>query len=138
MKTPRTVLLRRHDHAQPDLDALRQSLVKQWTSRTEPWWRMMWQEVFLPARLAWGALAALALLAAGLQAGASGSLPGGLINRSVLTSDPSVAQQARERLLMELQDQWVTEPATSTAPGPEPQPPRRPQRSQITHTFWIA
>jgi len=73
MKTPREILLARHRAAGDKLDAIRQSVIAREVSGVAPlprnsqsWWlrclSIPWQELFLPSRRVWSALAAVWIL----------------------------------------------------------------------------
>ena len=60
MKTPRELLLERHQAMEPRLDVLRREvLAKQWEPGTTKWTSRFWLEVFWSCRRTWTSLAAI-------------------------------------------------------------------------------
>lgn len=60
MKTPRELLLERHQAMEPRLDVLRREvLAKQWEPGTTNWTSRFWLEVFWSCRRTWTSLAAI-------------------------------------------------------------------------------
>jgi hypothetical protein len=70
MKTPREILIQRHQAATPKLDAIRQSTVAAVYDRRSVLWQTfvpgilqaIWRELILPSRRIWAGLAAVWLL----------------------------------------------------------------------------
>ena len=129
MKTPRELLLSRHQRVVPKLDALRRHVVAEHVNalpteeRTSPS-PGLWQELFWSSRWAWLGLSSIWLVIAPLHFAARDSA-----SRRALTTDQPVSlplmravlakqQQLRAELLESL-----TTPTTSSG-RPTPSPPR--------------
>lgn len=141
MKPVRDILLARHRPLEGRLDRIRRDVLTEAfpsSARRRSWWVVGWRELILPARTAWTALAALSLLAVGLNL--SAPRPGREAIRLPVATASALAEGQRERaqLLAELQGPG---PAAGGDPEPvdRPQPPTelRPRnRSALPHQAW--
>ncbi len=120
MKTPRELLLGRHQAAGPSLDQIRQTIVGKIGQKPPSFVLKLWQELILPARRAWICLAAgwVVVFALNLTAGSDAS-------PSVSASGPMdpesvISLQRQERLMAQLIE-GDTEPA-APARSPEHRP----------------
>jgi len=128
MKTPRDILIERHRHIEPQLDAIRRRALAGLTSSQAGLLSKVWMELIWPCRHAWGALAAtwVVVLAVNLQM---------KVTVAPVPTPPSVAQREMARTLEE-QRRFLAELLESgTAPRtmhsrPAPQP-----RSERLSTF---
>jgi hypothetical protein len=112
MKTPRDILLQRHQAAEDKLDQLRRNVVAQIqsapTTRREPLplraLLTLWRELFWPSRFAWGGIAAAWFLMLVVNQ----TIHDGGTNAHVEAAPPSPemlqAAQAQRRMLAELAD----------------------------------
>lgn len=116
-KSPRQLLLERRATAEPELEELRQALVRGLARSGEPWWRVAWGELVLAARPAWGTLASLALVALGLHVMAPGDfqVPSNAPPPSPMTVE--AAREQRVRLWTEVSDRPVEPAGVPAAPG---------------------
>ncbi len=132
MKTPRELLLKRHEAASPKLDALRAEALASLRPAPRPaapvFW---WERLFGPNPLAWAGLAAVwAVL---LLANRSGTGPAPTVARASQPSEAAVAEIVREnrRQMAELLN--LDEPHAA--------PPTRselhPKRSQRREDFAV-
>jgi hypothetical protein len=104
MRTPREILLGKHEAAQPKLDAIRREVLRG-TRPAEPeppglvtWVDTLWQQLVLPCGRAWGGLAAAWLVILLLRFWSSDQPPA----PAVAAPQPSVMTQAllnEQRLL---------------------------------------
>jgi len=145
MNPLRDSLLQRHAAANPRLDAIRHGVVAGLRSRPStqaaprPWWNLVWQELILPARTAWSGLAALALVALGLQLATPDLAPGGRSPSRPAAPNPALALRERLDLLADL------DPSLRVPAAPTPPPPTQPgaatpgqRRSALTQTNAVA
>jgi hypothetical protein len=115
MKTPREVLLTRHEAAGPKLDALREQVVGELRlARTRPvidilrhmvsagcgFPRTLWRELILPARRIWSGLAAVWVLV--LICNLSPRDPAGRMTGQAMRAAPIMVSQ-------EIQQRWMNE-----------------------------
>jgi len=110
MKTPREILLERHQVADGKLDAIRRQVLQS-ELKTEPpgaatptpWLAVLWQQLIWPCRRAWMGLAAAWVVIGALQALSGSSLPPGTA-RHVAATPPEIMAllQAQQRLRAEL------------------------------------
>lgn len=133
MKTARQILLERHAHAKPSLDATRNAVIRALAPVRESWWQTAWREVFLAARPTWTALAALALVAIGLHAGSWENRPAEAEPRRLSDADLTAVREQRHRLWAEL----LETPAETLPPPPaDRRSTTPPHRSQVPTTLW--
>lgn len=100
-KSPREILLERHAAAEPELDAIRQAVLRAREARPAPWWRLAWAEIVLAARPAWMGLGTLAVVAAlldGLAYEPAGSKSRTLTRWRV---EPAMIREERSRLTVD-------------------------------------
>jgi hypothetical protein len=135
MKTPREILLKRHQAAAPKLDAIRQSVVaavcdrrpamndalerRSQTAATKIW-HVLWRELVFPSRRIWAGLAVIWLVLAAVNLTQRDHSP-----VAVMASTPPqmiLSFRQQERLLTELlgpnNDARAAEPATPLLPQP--------------------
>lgn len=123
MKTPRDILLARHQATAPKLDAVRQSAVAAVCARralpeqrsqvaTTTIFKTLWQELFLPSRRIWSGLAAIWLLILAINLAQHDSSPAGK-----MTAAPAM-MSFRE------QQRWMNELFADRAPTVEAEPPK--------------
>jgi hypothetical protein len=115
MKTPREVLFARHRDAEPQLDAIREAVVRELRSPCarpqspptcpQPSWRAglitLWRELILPSRRIWAGLAAV-WLGLGLINLAQRDPASGPSSQPVRPPAPMASWQAQQRWLDEL------------------------------------
>jgi hypothetical protein len=133
MKTPREVLLERHQAAAPKLDAIRREVVaglNHEDTKTQNWafhfvssclgcFSKLWQELVFPSRRIWAGLATAWLLILAVNF----SLRDPAQTTSLKSSSPEIFMSFRqqERLLAELTgpDDWrIAEPPKKFSPKP--------------------
>lgn len=120
MKTPRELLLGRHEATGPRLDQIRRRVVDSVRSKRPVLVLKLWEELILPARHAWMGLAAgwviiLALnLAARGDAGVSVNQPG------PPSADSVIALQRKEQLMAQLFEGDREAPPPAKAPEQRP------------------
>ena len=124
MKTPRQILLEKHQSAAPHLNRIAEEVLRQTTPRQENARRAepgpRWTDWLWPSPVAWGAVAAVWVAIIGLHLAGSDPRPA----RPVLARQtPATLQALREQreLLVEL----------VTPAGREPEPIRPRRRSEI-------
>jgi hypothetical protein len=131
MKTPRELILERHQAVESKLDQVRVRALQTalasapHTSRSKAsasWLGALWCEVVLPARWAWGGMAAAWMIILGLQA-TSGLEDSSRAQRAERTSPDVLALLQEQRLLKrELLDGTATAVThADPAPGPKSQ-----------------
>lgn len=115
MKSPREILLARHEAADAKLEALSEQVIAESPARTgrESSPPFSWVEWLWPGRLAWSAIAAAWLVIAFLHLSApdidtGGSKPG---HSLALSRETKAALMAQQRLMSELVEPAHTEPA---------------------------
>jgi hypothetical protein len=135
MKTPREILLERHQAAAPELDAIRQSAVaavcdrrleindaherRSQTAATMIL-KTFWRELILPSRRIWAGLAAVWLVLAAVNLSQRDHSPAGAM-KSAPTPDLILTFRQQERLLTELigpDEARSVAPATPFLPQP--------------------
>jgi len=122
MKTPRELLLERHQAIDPRLDALRREvLASRWKPVTAHWLARLWQELFWSCRRTWTSLAAvwvvLFLINFSQRDPASARLA-----QSAPSADTLMSIRTQEALLRELLADR-TPPVAALPPRPfEPKP----------------
>lgn len=133
MKTPRQILLERHNPSQPRLDSLRREVLRALEAGSEPWWLTAWREIVLIARPAWTAIGAAGVLAVGLQLASMERQPAAPGRAPGSAADAATVRNERSRLWAELfgvpPESPSTEPKTSSHESP-------PHRSQLPITLW--
>jgi hypothetical protein len=123
MKTPREILILRHQAASPKLDAIRQSAVAALGGRRDfsapqsqtvatTLFQTLWQELFLPSRRVWSGLAAVWLLILAVNLAQHDSAPTGKI--SAAPAMMSFREQQR----------WMNELFADRAPVTDAEPPK--------------
>ena len=129
MKTPRELLLKRHEAALPKLDALRAAALparsQLSTLNSQP--ASLWERLFGPNPLAWAGLAAVWLVL--LAVNRSGSEPAtSTASRASQPSEAAVAEIVREnrRQMAELLN--LDEPQAAPTPRSELHPKRSQRR----------
>ena len=134
MKTPRELLLKRHEAALPKLDALRAAALparsQLSTLNSQP--ASLWERLFGPNPLAWAGLAAVWLVL--LAVNRSGSEPAtSTASRASQPSEAAVAEIVREnrRQMAELLN--LDEPQAAPTPRSE----LHPKRSQRREDFAV-
>lgn len=138
MKTPREVLLARHRHAEPKLEAMRRKIVAALpheeacealpaanTKSFQEVLRKAWLELVWPSRRAWVGLAALWLVVLGMNVEMKATSPA--VPRGYSATAPEIVRafQEQKRLLAELL------PATAPAPAQEPRPTPSPRSERV-------
>ena len=133
MKTPRELLLKRHEAALPKLDALRAAAAlpaRSQLSTFNPQPASLWERLFGPNPLAWAGLAAvwvllLAVNRSGSEAATSSA------SRASQPSEAAVAEIVREnrRQMAELLN--LDEPQAAPTPRSEPHPKRSQRREDF-------
>jgi hypothetical protein len=131
MKTPREILLARHQPATPKLDAIRESTVAAVYDRRKPQrnitiiFENIWRELIFPLRPVWAGLAAvwILILAANLSLNSHSE-----IKMAKSSSERDMAQNVhqQEQLLTELigpAETSVAEPQKTYMPRPSSQRP---------------
>lgn len=134
MKTPRELLLKRHEAALSKLDALRAALPAPASQRSTPNSQpaSLWERLFGPNPLAWAGLAAAWLvLFAVNRSGSEAVSPPSVASRSSQPSEAAVAEIVRERRremaeLLNLDEPRVALPARDIMPA------KRSQRREET------
>lgn len=116
MKTPREILLERHQAATPKLDALRQSAVaavrdhristgsaneRQSPAALTLIWRILWNELIFPSRRTWAGLAAAWVLILAVNFSAHDPSPV-VARKSPPAAEMIMAWRQQQRLLAEL------------------------------------
>ncbi|PAW83604.1 MAG: hypothetical protein B9S33_13485 [Pedosphaera sp. Tous-C6FEB] len=137
MKTPRELLLKRHEAALPKLDALRTRAVELQSparasqlSTLNPQPISLWERLFGPNPLAWAGLAAAWVVL--LAVNRSGSEPASSASAASRASQPSqaaVAEMVRERR-REMAELLNLDEPRSTLPARDAHPPKRSQRRE--------
>jgi hypothetical protein len=123
MKTPREILLQRHEAATPKLDAVREAALAEITAKTaaklllarESFVIILWRELFWSCRRVWAGLAAIWITMLVVSSATSDS------SRSAVASAPrsrdwKMALQAQRQLTRQLLEQ-DSAPATAAVPG---------------------
>ena len=140
MKTPREVLLQRHQAANPKLDRIRRNFVVELTPRPtrEPNVTIalvlkLWRELFWPCRRTWAGMAAvwLAILVFNLTHA----------ERGQIVTAKSTTPPEEMRLAFQEQRRVLEEIIGSTPPVSAAEPPRRPNiqpRSQRSDDYLYA
>ena len=130
MKTPRELLLKRHEAALPKLDALRAAVLparsQLSTLNSQP--ASLWERLFGPNPLAWAGLAAVWLVL--LAVNRSGSEPASsasIARRASQPSEAAVAEIVRERR-REMAELLNLDDSQAAPPTRDALPPKRSQR----------
>ena len=133
MKTPREILLERHQAATPKLDAIRQSVVaavcdrrgmndvRERRSQTAATmiWHVLWRELILPSRRVWAGLAAVWFLILAVNFSTRDHSPAGA-GKAAPMPEMILSFPQQERLLTEL----IGPDEARTAVPPKPFSPR--------------
>ena len=134
MKTPREILLQRHESAQPKLDAVRREALASITHdrpTVTPASSVLklWEELVLPCRGIWAGLAAvwLGLLVFHLS-GSSPARPSMLAKSRPVNSQMFLALREQQQILNELLGPASTSPAAA-APPRNPSTPHSERRT---------
>lgn len=134
MKSPRELILKRHEAALPQLDALRvrADASQLSTFNSQP---SLWERLLGPNPLAWAGLAAVWVVLFAVNRSASG--PVGTASVASRTNEPSqaaVAEIVRERRREMAELLNLDEPKAALPSRPEPNP----KRSQRRENFAVA
>jgi hypothetical protein len=134
MKTPREILLERHQAAGTKLDAIRQSAVAAVCDRRPAMndvlelrsqtaatmiWHVLWRELILPSRRIWAGLAAIWLVLAAVNLSQRDHMPA--VPMASASPEMILSFRQQERLLTELlgpDETRAAEPATPFLPQP--------------------
>jgi hypothetical protein len=132
MKTPRELLLKRHEAALPKLDALRAALPalasQLSTFNSQP--TSLWERLFGPNPLAWAGLAAVWLvLFAVNQSGSEPTSSASVAARASQPSEATVAEIVRERR-REMAELLNLDEPRAAQPVRDALPPKRSQRRE--------
>lgn len=146
MKSPRSILLARHQKAEAQLDQIRVrtlAALPREAPGSDPIptpisiWRMLWVEIFHKPRIAWAGIGACGLLALGLNGlavvSADTPIPGAA--RVPLAVQEAVRERAQ--LLAELRGQESLTPS-QTAPIANPERSRRRSAIPTESELWFA
>lgn len=142
MKTPRQILLARHESSVPRLETVRAEVLQRLAGpvrqRTpEPgWWQTAWHELFLSLRPAWLGLTALGLCAVGLNLAVPADAPIPIRPRSPAPQFTEVVRE-RSQILADLADRGEAPTRPATRPEPPVAAPG-PRRSSLDRTEWAA
>jgi hypothetical protein len=129
MKTPREILLERHQAVAPKLDAIRREVVWEGRRVAVPKVRvadmaalplLIWRELILPSRRIWAGLAAVWLVIAAVNLSQRDHSPAGAM-KSAPAPDMILTFRQQERLLTELigpDEARAVAPATPFLPQP--------------------
>ena len=132
MKTPRELLLKRHEAALPKLDALRAAAFparsQLSTLNSQP--ASLWERLFGPNPLAWAGLAAvwLVLLAVN-RSGSELASSASTASRASQPSEAAVAEIVRERR-REMAELLNMDEPKAAVPSRDALPPKRSQRRE--------
>jgi hypothetical protein len=141
MKTPRELLLQRHEAALPRLDALRARAggfqppsVAQAIAADGDWKSparaSLWERLFGPNPLAWAGLAAAWLVLFAVNRGGSEAVgPASTASRASQPSEAAVAEIVRERR-REMAELLNLDEPRATLPARDALPPKRSQRRE--------
>ena len=139
MKSPREILLERHQHASLRLDGIRRRAVASLEAGSDPapsrpgWLRVLWTELFVPGRSAWAALATcwLAILVLNLDATRP---PATLAASPTSTLSPAMLSLAREqRRLLDFETPAASDQEASPAQKfPSPRTEARPYHNRTS------
>ncbi|MCC7374693.1 MAG: hypothetical protein IT581_08550 [Verrucomicrobiales bacterium] len=146
MKSPRSLLLDRHQKAEAQLDQIRVrtlAAIPLQAPGSNPIpapisiWRMLWVEIFHKPRAAWAGIGACGLLALGLNGLAVVSADTPIPGAARVPLAVREAVRERAQLLAELRGQ---DSPNSTQPTPVAEPERSRRRSALPPEFdlWIA
>jgi len=132
MKTPKEILLAKHQAAQPKLDEVRREIVADLARSTPvpviPFVLKLWRELILPRPRAWATVAALWVVIAGLKI----STPGGshVVAQKSLTA-PEVLAEVRQQKRLFTELVGVVKPQVATPTKAVPPQPRSDRRARI-------
>ena len=140
MKTPREILLTRHESANPKLDHIRRTALSAASStapraarnaRRKSLWpvpaaQAVWQELIRPCRRAWAGMVALWLVMWGINWGLSDAPKTASSARPVSAPAMFEALEEQRRLLAELVPPSSSQPAEPPRRNPPPRNDRHP------------
>ncbi|HUD48165.1 MAG TPA: hypothetical protein VMR33_15135 [Candidatus Baltobacteraceae bacterium] len=120
MKTPRELLLGRHQSARPHLDQIRQDIIDKIGARRPFFALRLWQELILPARRAWICLGAawVVVLTLNLMTGRDASVS--VHEPGPMNPDSIIALQRQERLMAQLLEEDNAPASPANAPEQRP------------------
>ena len=141
MKTPRELLLARHQSATPKLDAIRQAVIAGTVgdrtgknSRPTVWPQRLassiWHELILPCRPVWTGLAAVWILLIGINVAQRDTTSPPL--KPASAQELLITFKIQQRLMAELQSDHGTAPDADRPKSVSPQP-----RSQSARLFQL-
>jgi hypothetical protein len=134
MKTPREILLNRHQAAETKLDRIRRAVVAdlryQETAGPEtPLFiaaaLKLWRELILPARVTWAGIAAVWLVIGAMNLTQADQTTTVASAPSATPQDVRVARERQRELMLELALLPTTDPAMPPKPNPQPRSDRR-------------
>ena len=132
MKTPRELLLKRHEPALPKLDALRAAALPAHsqlsTFNSQP--ASLWERLFGPNPLAWAGLAAVwVVLLAVNRSGGEAASSASIASRASQPTEAAVAEIVRERR-REMAELLNLDEPRAAQPVRDALPPKRSQRRE--------
>jgi hypothetical protein len=125
MKTPRELLLGRHQAAGPRLDEIRKRVIDSVRSKRPFFALKLWEELILPARHAWMGLAAGWVLILALDLAARGDAGVSVNKPGPPSADSVIALQRKEQLMAQLfkEDEDPSPPAKAPEQRPRSEAP---------------
>ena len=141
VKTPRDILLSRHQSAAPKLDAIRREFVAglnhQGTKTPSLWFRLvpwclggfrkLWQELYFPSRRIWSGLATIWILILAVNFTEREPLPAGKISAAPVMISFREQQRWMNELFAEREPMADAEPPKTYSPKP---------RTETLQTFF--
>ncbi len=134
MKTPREIVLNRHQSAETPLDQIRRDVVAELrhekAANCEPPFLVaaglkLWRELILPARRTWAGIAAVWMVIGVMNLAQSDRTTAAVGVSPVTPQELRAASEQRRALLLELALLPISEPAEPAKPNLQPRSQRR-------------